>query len=373
MEKRKMSSSRTTVDSEYMVWAKTRSRARYNLAISGIIHYPLRDLGVSLEDLELSGPSFYGFGPLQQALAEKAGVSPDCVVAATGTSMANHLAMAAVLEPGDEVLIEQPVYDPVIAVARYLGARIVRFQRRFDQGFSLDPVEVERNVTSRTRLIVITNLHNPSSAHADDSVLAEIGAIARRAGARVLVDEVYLEVVAVLAPQIATRSAFHLGDQFMVTSSLTKAYGLSGLRCGWILAEPDLAQRIWRLNDLFGVIPAHPAELLSVVALRQLDRIAGRARRLLETNRMLLDGFLDSRADLDCVRPRWGTVVFPRLKSGKVAQLCALLRECYETSIVPGSFFEMPDHFRMGIAGDTDELAEGLKRLGAALDTLANS
>ena len=165
--------------------------------------------------------------------------------------------------------------------------------------------------------------------------------------------------------------AFHLAEEFITTSSLTKAYGLSGLRCGWILAEPDLAKRIWRLNDLFGNIPAHPAERLSVIALKNLDSIRARARMLLETNRRLLDKFLDSRDDIEAFRPAFGTVVAPRLKRGRIEGLCELLREKYETSVVPGHFFEMPEHFRIGIGCQTEMLAEGLDRLGAALDEMA--
>jgi aspartate/methionine/tyrosine aminotransferase len=371
MEGQIVNTPRRIAESSYMQWAKTRSHAPFNLATSGLAHFPLRELGVSLDDIEMSGPSWYGYEPLQEALARKTGAAAGCIVAATGTSMANHLAMAALLEPGDEVLIEQPAYDPLLAVASYLGARIRRFARHAASGFAVDPEEVERNSTPETKLIVITNLHNPTSVPAAEAALRQVGETARRIGARVLVDEVYLEMVAVQAPHIAARSAFHLGDEFIATSSLTKAYGLSGLRCGWILAAPELAQRMWRLNDLFGVIPAHPAERLSVLALNHLDRIAGRARALLEANRPLLGRFLDSRGDLECVRPPYGTVAFPRLKSGKVEQLCSLLREKYETTIVPGRFFEMPEHFRLGIGGNTGMLAAGLDRLAAALDALA--
>jgi aspartate/methionine/tyrosine aminotransferase len=364
---------RRIVNSEYIEWAKTRSHAKFNLATSGVASYPLRELGVSLEDIELSGPSFYGYEPLQQALAAKTGASADCIVAAIGTSLANHLAMAAILEPGDEVLVEQPAYEPLLSVAQYLGARVNRFQRYFGSGFGIDPEEINRNATPRTKLIVITNLHNPSSVLADETTLRQVGEIARRIGARVLVDEVYLEAVSAKAQRLAPRSAFHLGKEFVVTSSLTKAYGLSGLRCGWILAEPALAEKIWRLNDLFEVIPAHSAERLSVVALKRLVQIAVRARALLEANRPLVDRFLHSRVDLEYVKPEFGTVVFPRLVSGKVNQLCNLLREHYETTVVPGRFFEMPDHFRLGIGGETEALAAGLERLGAALDRLAKA
>ncbi len=394
-----MPESRSTIRSPYMEFAKLHSHARYSLATSGVMNYPLADLPVSLADLEVSGPSYYGYEPLLDRLAAKCGTRPECVVHATGTSMANHLAMAASFEPGDEVLIEQPTYQLVVTTAQYLGAAVERFQRRFEHDFRLDPDEVERHVTPRTRLIVVTNLHNPSGALADEVTLRRVGEIAARVGARVLVDEVYLEADF----SRRTPSAFHLDEsRFIVTSSLTKAYGLSGLRCGWALAEPEMARRMWRINDLYGVIPAHAAERLSVIALDNLDRISRRAQALLETNRILLHRFFDSRRDLAVFRPNVGTIAFPRLLAPHytepdpsegpallevteanfsvrrallaptaVDRLCDLLREKYETSVAPGRFFEMPDHFRLGIGGSTEITAEALARLGAALDELA--
>lgn len=357
---------RNVMSSAYMEWAKTHAQARFNLASSGLAHYPLAALPVKIEDLELSGPSFYGFAPLQNLIAVKCEVATDCVVAATGTSMANHLAMATILEPGDEVLIEHPTYELLIATARYLGARVKRFMRPAEDGFSIDPRRVERAATRRTRLIVLTNLHNPSSVLTCDDTLRQIGEIAQSVGARVLVDEVYLDALFERTP----RSAFHLGAEFITTTSLTKVYGLSGLRCGWVISEPEIAKRMWRLNDLFGVIPPHAAEGLSCIALAHLDRVASHARLLLDTNRAALNSFLDSRADLESIGHDFGTVSFPRLKRGSVDDLCRLLREKYETSVVPGRFFEMPGHFRIGIGGETEMVAHGLERLGLALDDL---
>jgi len=358
---------RREIRSAYLEWAKLRSHARFNLATSGLDGYPLAKLHAKIEDLEISAAGSYGYPPLQERLAKKNGVGPECVVAANGTSMANHLAMAALIEPGDEVLIEQPAYEPLLAVADYLGAKVRRFPRRFEDGFEIDPREIERHMTPRTRLVAVTNLHNPSGARTPDSRLHLIGEIAQSRGAQVLVDEVYLD--ACFDPH--ARSAFHLGPNFIVTSSLTKAFGLSGLRCGWILAPAPLAERMWRLNDLFGVIPAHAAELLSVIALNHLSEIAAYARRRLETNRPVLQRFLDSRKDLLAIRSEGGTVAFPSVVSGRIDALCQLLRDKYETSVVPGRFFEMPDHVRIGIGGTTEMLTEGLARMGQALDEMA--
>jgi aspartate/methionine/tyrosine aminotransferase len=355
-----------TKGSPYIEWAKTQSVATYNLALSGVLTYPLAELDINIEDVATAATSGYGYEPLINALAEKAGVSPECVVHATGASFANHLAMATILERGDEVLIEHPVYDPLLQIPTYLGAKINRFPRRFEDGFRIDVEAVKRCLTPQTKLIVLTNLHNPSGVLTDNDTLKQIGELARGVGARVLVDEVYLEVMF----ERAQSSSFHLGNEFVVTSSLTKAYGLSGLRCGWILAEAELARKIWRLNDIFEGVPAHPAERLSVVALNNLDKITRRAKQLLEPNRLLLKQFLDSRQDLQVVQTDFGTTSFPKLLKSNVETLCAHLREKYQTSIVPGHFFEMPEHFRIGICTETELVAKGLEALSAALDEL---
>ncbi|HEY7923816.1 MAG TPA: pyridoxal phosphate-dependent aminotransferase [Vicinamibacteria bacterium] len=352
--------------SAYMEWAKTRSSARFNLASSGLAAYPLAELGSGPDVLELSD-SFYGYPPLLERLARKAGVDPDRIVHATGTSMANLLVLAAAAEPGDEVLIEEPTYTLLSDAARWLRLDVRRFPRRAEAGFRIDPRDVERALTPRTRLVVITNLHNPSSAFTPPEDLRRIGDAARSMGARVLVDEVYLEAYSVLGRPWG--SAARLGSEFVITSSLTKAYGLSSLRCGWIVAEPDLARRIWRLNDLFGVVPAHPAERLSVVALDRLDRVAERARRILETNRDGVNAFLAARPELACEPVDGGMIAFPRLLKGDVESLCERLRERFETTVVPGRFFGVPDHFRLAIGAEPEVIAEGLARLGQALDT----
>ncbi len=345
-----------------MHWAKTQSRARFNLATSGVGSFPLAELPAP-PTLEINGEGGYGYAPLQQAIARKYSVDPDCVVAAAGTSMANQLAMATLVDPGDEVLIEQPAYELLISAALYLGAEVKRFARAAETGYALDPAAIRAALTPRTKLIVVTNLHNPSSALTPDAVLREVGDLARSVGAHVLVDEVYLDAVYENTPQ----TACHLGPEFIVTNSLTKVYGLSGLRCGWILAQPDLARAMWRLNDLFGVIPAHPAELLSVAAFAHLDFIRARARRVVEADRALLSQFLARQTAVVAPHTDWGTTAFLRVRSGDVEVLLARLRAEYETTAVPGRFFDAPDCFRIGMGVNTEMFGEGLRRLGLAL------
>jgi len=350
-----------------MQWAKKRPKVKYDLALSGILNLPFPELEATIDDIDLNGDNSYGYAPLVDALAEHCDVPRESVVTISGgTSMANHLAMAAAIEHGDEVLIEQPTYEPLLALAKYFGARVKRFARSFDVQFRVDLNDLQSQVSKSTRLIVLTNLHNPSSTLIDEETLRRIGEIADTVGARVMVDEVYLEAMFESAP----RSALHLGPQFISTSSLTKGYGLSGLRCGWILAEPELAERMRLLHDIFGALAPHPAERLSVVALQKLPQFITRARNILETNRVVLNDFLDSREELKVIRPAQGTTCFPMLMKGRVDDLSDLLHEKYDAAIVPGRFFESPQHFRIGMCAEPELFKIGVERLGKALDEL---
>jgi aspartate/methionine/tyrosine aminotransferase len=361
-------SSMTHKHSDYMHWSKTQSHARFNLATSGVASFPLRELPVALETLEINGDYGYGYPPLQKAIAAHHGVDPDCVVESAGTSMANHLAMAAILEPGDEVLIEHPAYGPILDVARYLHANIKRFPRTRESGWAIDPGEILHTITPRTRLIVITNLHNPTSALTPDSVLREVNDIARSIGALVLVDEVYLDAVYQRTP----RTSFHLGPEFVVTSSLTKVYGVSGLRCGWILARPDLAWKMRRLNDLYSATPVYPGLLLAVAVFKHLNRLREKARRIVDADRKLLRDFLVKQPAFSAVWTEWGTTSFVQLRDGNADDFLERLRAEFDTSAVPGRFFDMPDHFRIGMGVNTEMFAEGLNRISRALTDSSN-
>jgi aspartate/methionine/tyrosine aminotransferase len=341
-----------------MYWAKTQPGARYNLASSEVPHFALDRFAIDIAALELDGASRYRYPPLREAIARKCGVAPDRVVMADGTSMANMLAMGALTAPGDEVLVEHPAYEPMVAAARFLGADVTQFTRQ-SPTFRLDPNAVAQAVTKRTRLILLTNLHNPSGNLADAETLRRIGDI----GPNVLIDEVYLDAA-------GQPSAALLGDAFVATSSLTKVYGLSGLRCGWILAAPDLAEKMWRLNELFGVAQAHADERLSCLALERLDEIAADTPALLARNRTLANAFFAGRDDLEVAPMVHGVTAFPRLLRGEVDALHALLIERYDTAIVPGRFFGLADHFRIGVGGQTGLVEAGLERLGTALDSL---
>ncbi len=352
------------MQSDYMHWAKFKPPVRYALTTSEVPHFRMDSFPIGIGDLDLDGASHPRYRPLRERIATCYGVPLEQIVAADGTSMANFLAMAALIEPGDEVLIERPTYDPLLGAASFLGAQIKRFDRQAQAAFRLDPAIIRDAVSDRTRLIALTNLHNPSGSLAEEEELRAIGEIAASVGARVLIDEVYLDAVAPVR-----RSSVHLGPEFICTNSLTKVYGLSGLRCGWIFAEAELAERMWRVNDLFGVNQAHPAERLACIAFDHLDQVLGDSPAMLGRNRRLFNDFLATRDDLDCSPAVHGITAFPRW-GGDTEWLNAHLCERYDAAVVPGCWFEMPEHFRVGFGLATSDFEEGLNRLGSALDDL---
>ena len=351
------------MQSDYMHWAKFKRPVRYALTGSEVPHFHMDRLGVSIADLDMDGASHPRYRPLRERIAARYGVEVENVVSADGTSMANFLAMAALISPGDDVLVEHPSYDPILGAASFLSATVRRFERNPAEAFRLDPAAVGGQLSPKTSLIVITNLHNPSGNLAEEAELRAVGELARSVGARVLVDEVYLDAA-------RRPSAMHLGPEFICTNSLTKVYGLSGLRCGWVLAEPELAERMWRLNDLFGVNQAHQAERLACIAFDRIDEVIGNNPALLQRNRDLFNAFIRSRNDVNCGPAEYGLTAFALWSGGDTQRLDDHLRERYDTSVVAGRWFEMPDHFRVGFAIPTEDFEEGLTRLGLALDDL---
>jgi aspartate/methionine/tyrosine aminotransferase len=348
----------------YMEWAKSRPSPRFDLAISNMRGCSIDDLHGAAEALALSGKNDNGYAPLRHAIAEKYGVTSAQVTTAQGASGANFLVCAALLEPGDEVLVERPGYDPLLGAPRLLSATTARFDRTFEDGFRLDPERVRRAMTPRTKLIVITSPHNPTGVVADAAALNAVGEIAARQGALVVVDEVYLD-----ATDASVTPAATMGDVFISTSSLTKSYGLAGLRCGWILSSPAIAERLRRTRDVVDGTGPIVTERLAVLAFQQIDRLIERGRDVLAATFPMVREFVNSRPELEWVEPRGGTVAFPRLRGvDDTSNFADRLMAERETAIVPGRFFEAPQHFRIGFSSTPEVVSGGLDAIAAALD-----
>lgn len=351
----------------YIAWAKQK-KAAWNLAVSGARHASWADLGVTPADMPLAGENLDGYAPLVTHLASRYRVRPAQVVTATGCSMANFLALAALIDRGDEVLIERPTYEPLLRAVEYVGGHVKRFERRAARGFDIDPGEVIAAISPRTRVVVLSNLHNPSSHFVDATTLRAIGGAADRVGARVLVDEVYLEAV-----EDGVDACVHLGPAFISTNSLTKVHGLAALRCGWVIADEALAERIRRLNDLCENVRPFAPDWLAAAAFDRLPALAARTRQLVATNRQVFAGWARDRDDLQVTIARWGTTLCLRPLVVEAAALCEELRLRYDVSLVPGHFFELPDHVRISLCTAPEVLHEGLGRLSECLTAMQHA
>jgi len=348
----------------YMRWAKYRPGARYDLSGSSLIACTSEAAPGIMDDLPLTGPGPEGYPPLFEAIGRRYGAGPEQIALATGCSEANFLVCAALLRSGDEALVEHPVYDPMPAAARMVGARIVHFERRFEDGWSVDPDRVARAMTKRTRLVIITSPHNPSGVAVPLDVIRSLGDLVERNDGWLLVDEIYRDAM-YDRPRESSALAH---PRCIATNSLTKSYGLPGLRCGWAMGARDVVERIRRARDAVDAAGVYPAEVASARAFAMIDRLEARARAIIEPNLDRLARFMDSRSDLVWVRPDGGTVAFPLLVGAPETDSFAkrLLGE-HETAVVPGRFFGAASHFRVAFGVAPETLEHGLEAIAKLL------
>jgi aspartate/methionine/tyrosine aminotransferase len=353
----------------YLLWAKTRQPSAIDLAGSNLLHCTLDDLPGARDAIDLSAKNDDGYLPFIDGLAGHYGIARDRIVTANGCSGANFVAIAAVVASGDDVLIERPGYDPLIGACLLMGAQVRRFERRFENCYRIDLDGLRKQITPRTRLIVVTTPHNPSGVSIDRATLVELGQIAQAAGAFALVDEVYLDAAALVRDQHGpSLSAAQIDGPFIVTNSLTKSYGLAGLRAGWAIAAPPVAARLRRTRDVIDNAGSAPADRLAALAVSERPRLASRSRSLLSENLKIAREFFASRPELEVAEPPGASVTFPRLRgSADSGWFVHALLDQHGVAVAPGHFFEAPGHFRISLAGSTEVLAAGLKMIGRVL------
>jgi aspartate/methionine/tyrosine aminotransferase len=359
-------------DLAYIAWAKSLPAVEVNLARSGVALCPTSALGLTVADLVATLPVKYGYAPLRDAIAARYGTRADQVFAVSGgTSYANWLACLAVLDgcsQGTEIIVERPAYEPLLKIPRALGYRVRRLDRRFEEGYAVDLDRFASLVTAKTRLAIVSNLHNPSGARIPIATLRAMAAMLARVKAHLLVDEVYLECVFGQEPE----SCVHAGSNVLTTNSLTKAYGLDGLRAGWILGPARLIARAQRISDLITNNSVAAGERMALAAFRRLRAIDQRAHRILDPNLSHVRGYLEGESRLRAVIPEGGNVVFPRLPAAIDSdRLVRHLVKTVSTLVVPGRFFEAPRHIRLSFGCSRPLLKRGLANLSRALDELS--
>jgi len=353
----------------------------FNLSESGV--HPLR-LGELVDDVAsrdallaeaLRYTQSNGTVPLRESIAALyPGATRDHVQVTNGGSEANYITTWKLVEPGDEVVMMVPNYMQTWGLARAFGAT-VREWPLVNGGtrWSVDAEGLERVMSARTKLIVICNPNNPTGARIGADDLDRIGAAAARHGSWILSDEIYrgAERDGRETPTIWGRY-----DRVLVTSGLSKAYGLPGLRIGWIVGPPAVIASLWSYHDYTTIAPGALSDALARRALEpaRRARILARTRGILNENFPVIAQWLDGHGGLfTYAPPDAGAIVYTRYHHAiNSTELVTRLREEKSVLIVPGDHFGMDGYLRVGFGDEPGYLREGLNRLHEMLVDVAD-
>jgi aspartate/methionine/tyrosine aminotransferase len=355
----------------YLQWARRfYGKVRFDLASSGMPTVALSELGVP------TGESFddsSGSLRLREAIAAYNGVRPSEAIATLGTSHALWAAYASILRPGDDVLVEDPAYEPLIRVAEGVGARVRRFGRDSRDRFALDPERVASALTPHTRVIAITNLHNPSGARASDEALRAVANLAAAQAAYVLVDEVYAPFDALVDDSgVFQGSACKLATNIVAVSSLTKCYGLGPERIGWLLGPSDFVARAEdAITTCCGTLPLSHAHV-ACRAFARIGFLAERARATLIGKHGRVAAWVASHESLGLAWSAPAEGLFALVTVPDAGDLTATIEAAArdrDVLVAAGAFFGVPNGFRVAWSAHTAVLEEGLARLGEVLET----
>ena len=352
----------------------------YLLCSSDIEGWALADLLALADDdararwdgLTLGYTEYPGLPALREAIAELyTQVAPDEILTFAGASEAIFAFMQTTGAPGDHVITWWPGYQSLAEVARARGADVTLLPLRHDEGWALDLDALRRALRPTTRLIILNTPHNPTGALLDRATFAAVVELAADAGATLFCDEVYRLMEHDPADRLPVGA--DLGPHVVSLGVMSKAFGLAGLRVGWLATrDPTLRERLAVVKDYLSMCNSAPSEVLALIALRAREQVLARSREIMAANLATLDGFFARHADrLAWVRPRAGCVGFPRLVDGTDAeQLAADLRAQAGVLILPASVYDMPgEHFRIGFGNTT--MPDALARFARFLDTAA--
>ena len=353
------------------------NKVEYNLAESGVQPIRLDEL----REIAAIDPSdtLLGYGhtdgsPLlrERIAAMYPGAAAANVIATVGSAEANFLVMWRLVESGDRVVVVRPAYEQTTGLAAGLGAQVASVWLEEDRGWQPAPGAATEAIQPGTRVVVVTNPNNPTGHPLGEAATAEIVEAAAKVGAWILSDEVYAggELSGVPTPSLWGRT-----DRVLIAASLSKAYGLPGLRLGWLVAPAEFREELWARKDYTTIAPSSLSDRLGVAALEPTARarLLERGRGILRENLGVVTVWTAEHAGILNLRPpAAGAIAFFRydLPVGSTELAERLLAE-QSVLIVPGDQFGIDHHFRIGYGYTSPPLEPGLKRLSIMIDQLA--
>jgi aspartate/methionine/tyrosine aminotransferase len=363
------------------------TKTPFDIAESGIFPQTVRELlafepedrrALTLErllDLRLGYSEAPGTIALRSAIAATyRDATPEEILVTTGAIEANFLLFNVLLEPGDHVVAVYPAYQQLYSVPRAIGCDVSLWTLRPETGFRFDLDELERLVTQRTRLIVVNSPHNPTGAMLSEDDFARIDGLASSVGARVLSDEAYrwLEIPGgePIAPPMRDRHGAGIS-----VGTLSKPFGLPGLRIGWIAAPAEIVANCWATRDYVSLSPGKLNDALAVLALEHREKIIARTRAIVGENLEAARAWFAEHAGLvSWTPPRAGLLALMRYRLDIPSlELSDRLADEYGVMLAPGSAFGVEHHLRIGIGQEPAIFVEGLRRTAVCLQALLAS
>lgn len=351
-------------------------RVKYDIAESGIFPLSIRDLLAyeppdqrehtwnHLLDMRLGYSEACGTHQLRTALARTyADCGPDSILVTTGAIEANFLLFSVLLNAGDHVIAPYPAYQQLYSVPQALGCDVSLWKVGPENNFRYDISELEKLITPKTRLVVVNTPHNPTGAVLSSEEAARVYALAESVNAMVLCDEAYrwLEMP---GGEDLSPPMFDRGPAGISVGTLSKPFGLPGLRIGWLTASEDLVARCWAMRDYISLSPGKLNDALAVLALKHRDRIIERNRAIIASNLAATEGWIARHpGTLSWRPPRGGLVALLRYELDIPSlELANTLAEEYSTMLAPGAAFGYENHLRIGIGQDPPIFAAGLEQ-----------
>jgi aspartate/methionine/tyrosine aminotransferase len=347
----------------------------YDMSESGVLPVTLRELvemGFDLEpalDTPLSYSQSDGTPELKERLCRiYPGATPENIEVTNGTSEANFLVGFSQISAGDAFAMELPNYMQLWGLPRGLGAKVSTFHLLPEKSWEVDWEAFDKAITARTRLVYLSNPNNPTGSVLSEEAMRRIVARCEEVGALLMADEVYLGAE---IDRERTPSFWGMSDKVVVTSGLSKAYGIPGLRIGWIVGPEKLIRECWAHHDYMTICPNKLSDIIARTAVEPENRekLYARTRRILRDNLAILREWLGSLEGVLTFRPpEAGAICLARYDASLPSvEICERIRRNQNTLIVPGSHLGLEGHLRFWMGGRPEFLREGLRRVGDEL------
>jgi aspartate/methionine/tyrosine aminotransferase len=352
---------------DHLEWVGANADRAKNAAIatSNVVDFPLGSIPFDLKAVDLHVPNLDGHPAVLEALSRTYGVERGQVIETTGASEANFAVFAALASPGDHVVVEDPTYEALQLIPRSLGMKVTKVERDPGRGFALDLEALQAAATRGTKIIALTNLHNPSGVAIPKATLRGALEVAADAGAVLYIDEIFRDF------GDGVPSAVDLEGPAVVAGSMSKLYGLGWTRIGWTVShDASTANRIRRARRLMSAANSTLGGAVAAWALSEQGKFIARAKAIVAQNRAALAEWADALPGVQLTMPDGGPIAFPRVALPPGTTGPALADHLLDASgvlTVPGELFGRPGHFRVGIGSDPVKTREALAALQAAL------